>query len=313
MTSQFNRTAVYVSLGLALAMVAAVLGGAKFYFNTVAKQPVAVTELPSAQADSPECAAVIAAVPDKLYGHSRSELVEPAPAGVAAWATISAEATVLRCGVDLPAQYTQYSQTTDVNGSAWLEVKDMTPSSDLTTWYNTDHFPTVAVTTHDDGAPEEITGVLDGLEAQTQQPAPSPLSQLEPAANIEAVASQCRALIDAAPDSLADAYTRLPADALRDAGTPADSYTAVWTAAGREAVELRCGVAPPPGYQAGEQLEQIDEVPWFEDTTLASGTTASTWFALGRSTDIALSVPQDVAGEVLQTLTAQILATTQEQ
>ncbi len=38
-----------------------------------------------------------------------------------------------------------------------------------------------------------------------------------------------------------------------------------------------------------------NNVPWFEDTTLAEGTTGGTRFALGRANDLALFAPQDVA------------------
>src|SRR5690625_5306854 len=98
-----------------------------------------------------------------MMGQKRSELVAPAPEGVAAWADISSMATVLRCGVDMPLQYTDYSQTVDIDASQWLEVRDMTEGSTLTTWYNTDYTPSVAVTTHTDEKPKGLSQALEGL------------------------------------------------------------------------------------------------------------------------------------------------------
>lgn len=301
MGSQFNRTAIYVSLGLAVALVIGVIVGAKYIFATADRAPVAMSDLPSSQAGSQECTDFVAALPEKFMGHPRATLADPAPAGAAAWATLSDQAVTLRCGVDLPYQYNDYSVLSDIDGENWLEVTDMTPGSDLTTWYTTERFPVIAVTTHGDEQPEGLD--LEGLARQEQPRNTAPLSDLA-AADASATAS-CTALDDALPADLADGYAPYGAQ------VPADTY--VWTAPGREAIVLRCGVAPPPGYKAGEQLQQINDVPWFEDTTLASGTTASTWFALGRATDIAVHVPQDVADEVLVGLSDVIASSTPSQ
>ncbi|MDD7581306.1 DUF3515 domain-containing protein [Corynebacterium sp. 32222D000AT] len=290
--NQFNRTAVYALLAISLILIVAVLFGAKYYFSTVAREPVAMSPVPSQEASSAECAAVVDNLPGKFYGHERSEIVEPVPDGVAAWATISSEATTLRCGVDLPLQYTPYSETTEASGAQWLQVRDMTPGSTLTTWYTVDRAPVVAVTTHDDGEPEGLEEALGQLEHKDQKPHAAPLSQLQ-AADGE-TRTPCRALDAALPDTLAEDYRRL-----RELPEGTAAGTAVWTAPGREAVVLRCGVEPAPGYAAGEQVQQVNDVPWFEDTTLAPGTTASTWFALGQDTDIAAHLPQDVADSVL--------------
>lgn len=290
--NQFNRIAVYALLAISLSLIVAVLFGAKYYFSTVAREPVAISPVPSQEASSAECAAVIDNLPGKFYGHERSDIVEPVPDGVAAWATISSEATTLRCGVDLPLQYTPYTETTEASGAQWLQVRDMTPGSTLTTWYTVDRAPIVAVTTHDGGQPDGLDESLDQLDQADQQPHVAPLSQLQAAAG--ANRSACRALDAALPETLAEDYQRQ-----RELPEGTAAGTAVWTAPGREAIVLRCGVEPAPGYAAGEQVQQVNDVPWFEDTTLAPGTTASTWFALGQDTDIAAHLPQDVADSVL--------------
>ncbi|MDN6246069.1 MAG: DUF3515 domain-containing protein, partial [Corynebacterium casei] len=92
-----------------------------------------------------------------------------------------------------------------------------------------------------------------------------------------------------------------------------EENTAAWSAPGFEPIVIRCGVAPPAGYEPGEQLQQINDIPWFQDTTLGEGTTAGTWYALGRATDIAVSAPQGVANTALVELGEIISANTAEQ
>lgn len=300
MDTQFNRTAIYVSLGLAIAMVFAVLLGAKLVFTNAAQQPVALPPTPFEAADSPECAQLVEALPDELLGHPRAELAEPAPAGAAAWSSSSEERVTLRCGVDLPQQYTEYSQTTDVDGEAWLQVIDATPGSHLTTWYTTKRSPAIAVTTTGDKAPQGLDDALSSLPQESLQPNPAPLSKLASGPD-----SMCPDLEAALPESLAEGYTRR-----EDVG---DDNTWVFSAPGREEIVVRCGVAAPKNYAAGVQLQQVNEVPWFEDTTLGEGTTAGTWFALGRAEDLALSAPQDAANSALVRLSDALAEATPEQ
>ena len=300
MTTQFNRTAIYISLGLSIALVFGVIFGAKFVFENTAKAPVAISPIKSDFADSPQCSGAVDALPSDFMGHPQAEVAEPVPAGVAAWASTSTDEVTLRCGVDLPLQYTSYSQPQDIDGSRWLEVSDMTPGSTLTTWYNTDHFPTLAVTTFDDARPSGLDSALDKLDSRSPSPAPAPLSQL--AAGPDAM---CSELEDNLPDSVADGYQRRT-----DIN---EKNTFVWSAPGREEIVVRCGIASPENYRAGVQLQQVNDVPWFEDTTLGEGTTAGTWFALGRADDLALHAPQDVAGSALVRLSDVLSAHTPAQ
>lgn len=300
MDTQFNRTAIYVSLGIAIAMVLAVIFGAKYVFTSTAQQPVALPPTPSEAADSPECAELVRALPDVLLGHPRAELADPAPAGVAAWASTSEDRVTVRCGVDLPQQYTEYSQTLNVEGEEWLKVIDATPGSNLTTWYSTQRSPAVAMTTSTDEEPQGLSDALSRLPHESLTPHPAPLSQLAAGPD-----EMCPKLDKALPGSLAEGYTRRS-----DVG---DKNTWVYSAPGREEIVVRCGVAAPENYAAGVQLQQVNEVPWFEDTTLAEGTTAGTWFALGRSEDLALSAPQDAANSALVRLSDALAKATPPQ
>jgi len=304
-TSRSSRTAIYLSLVLAVALVLGVVVGAKVVFERAAKQPVPMSDLPAPLADSPECTAFLDVLPDELIGHDRAEILEPAPDGVAAWSSSSTERVTLRCGVDLPLQYTPYAPTETVDGVEWLRITDMTPGSTLQTWYTVDREQVVAVTADGESLgrhKEPVSGLAEAvatLPTADHEPFPAPLSQL--ASGDTAV---CGDLLAAVPDDLAEDYERIDVP---------EANTVAWVANGREPVVLRCGVAPPENYEPGIQLNQVDDVVWFEDTILATGTTAATWFALGRETDIAVSAPQDVSSEVLVRLGRVIAAETDTQ
>ncbi|WP_040085705.1 DUF3515 domain-containing protein [Corynebacterium humireducens] len=304
-TSRSSRTAIYLSLVLAVALVLGVVVGAKVVFERAAKQPVPMSDLPAPLADSPECTAFLDVLPDELIGHDRAEILEPAPDGVAAWSSSSTERVTLRCGVDLPLQYTPYAPTETVDGVEWLRITDMTPGSTLQTWYTVDREQVVAVTADGESLgrhKEPVSGLAEAvatLPAADHEPFPAPLSQL--ASGDTAV---CGDLLAAVPDDLAEDYERIDVP---------EANTVAWVANGREPVVLRCGVAPPENYEPGIQLNQVDDVVWFEDTILATGTTAATWFALGRENDIAVSAPQDVSSEVLVRLGRVIAAETDTQ
>ncbi|OEY23759.1 hypothetical protein A0K93_03090 [Corynebacterium sp. BCW_4722] len=301
---QINRTAIYVSLALAVALVLGVVIGARMYFERVALAPVAMPELPAPQADSPKCAEFIAGLPQQVLGHSRAEVADPAPAGTAAWQSSSTERVTLRCGVEMPEQYNEYAVTHEVDGVRWMRVDDVTPQSNLSTWYTVDRSPVVAVTADrsqvDEGDSPASELNAAALPKEDQAPRPAPLADLETAGD----AARCDELLSAVPAELAEGYA--PVDAKSE-------NTAVWVAEGKDPIVLRCGVAAPRNYGPGAQLTQINEVPWFEDVVLANGTTSAVWYALGRDTDIAASIPQAESNEAITRLTNLIAAHTGEQ
>ncbi|RNE48326.1 DUF3515 domain-containing protein [Corynebacterium alimapuense] len=303
--SRYPKTAAYLFLVLAVALVVGVLIGAKVVYDRVSTQPVAMTTLPAPLADSAECTEFIAGLPDELIGHDRAEIAEPVPDGVAAWSSSSLERVTLRCGVDLPTQYDDYAQPVEIEGVEWLLVSDVTPGSTLASWYSVGRSPIVAVTADElaldgeDNPVAELSEAMMSLAETEQTPNPAPLSQL--AAGDSSV---CGDLMDNLPDALADDYQRIEVT---------ESDTAAWTSQGKEPIVLRCGVAAPVNYQPGIQLNQVDDITWFEDTTLANGTTASTWFALGRATDIAVSLPQDTGNTAIVELGSLIAEYTPEQ
>lgn len=296
-TPQFSRTPVYVSLGLAILLIIGALVGARIISDRATNQPVGMSSLPAPLADSAECSQLVEDLPNKLVGHDRATIAEPVPPGTAAWQTTPTERITLRCGIDLPYQYNEYAQTEEVDGVEWIRVNDMTPESTMATWYTVNREPIVAVTADDialDGADNPVADIseeISALPVAEHEPQPGPLAALEPAADSSAPET-CAPLLDALPETIADEWTLL--------GVEGD--TAAWVNYGSEPIVLRCGVAPPPNYVAGERLTQIDEIPWFEDEQLVNGSTASTWYALGRATDIALSIPQAASAAVLPEL-----------
>ncbi|MBI9000304.1 DUF3515 domain-containing protein [Corynebacterium sp. CCM 9185] len=293
-STPFNRVPLYIALGLSVALVIATLIGAKIVYRKAALQPVSMSTIDSPDADSPQCATFLATLPDELTGHPRAELTDPAPAGAAAWRSNSVSRITLRCGVSLPLQYTTLSDTIDVNGVDWVQVNDATTDSSLRTWFAVNRSPVVAVTADDraldgTGSPvEELSEALGTLDRTDPTPAPAPLTELAQGDSDQG----CDKLLPALPEKLGGdtGYTRVDGDRISAAGLPPGS--AGWTAPGAEPVVLRCGVADAPSYEPGVQVQQVNDIAWYRDTTLANGTTAGTWYALGRATNVAVSMPQ---------------------
>lgn len=300
-----NKTPIVIALVLSLLLTAGVLVGARVLLGPAGQQQVAMSTLPAPEAESEECAALIESLPGSAFGHTRAQIIEPVPAGVAAWSSSELERVTLRCGVDMPFQYTELAETVDVDGVTWLPVADVTAGSSLQTWYSVDRFPVVAITADDmstDNADTPVapfTDAVGALEQRDGEPFPAPLSQLA------AGSGNCSALIDALPPTLevgsgedAITYELIDDPAMAAAGYGDDAVA--WKSAGLEPIVVRCGVEPSENYEAGAVLQQINDIPWFEDTILATGTTSATWYALGRETDIAVSLPQYAGGALVQ-------------
>lgn len=300
-----NKTPIVIALVLSLLLTAGVLVGARVLLGPAGQQQVAMSTLPAPEAESEECAALIQSLPGSAFGHTRAQIIEPVPAGVAAWSSSELERVTLRCGVDMPFQYTELAETVEVDGVTWLPVADVTAGSSLQTWYSVDRFPVVAVTADDvstgnaDNPVAPFTDAVGALEQRGGEPFPAPLSQLA------AGSGNCSALIDALPPTLevgsgedAITYELIDDPAMAAAGYGDDAVA--WKSAGLEPIVVRCGVEPSENYEAGAVLQQINDIPWFEDTILATGTTSATWYALGRETDIAVSLPQYAGGALVQ-------------
>lgn len=117
-------------------------------------EPVALGAAEAPDAESEECTALLEALPDKLPESSdtdlvRAELVEPAPAGAAAWQSPdepNAEPVVLRCGLERPHEFTQDSQIQAVDAVDWLQIDGADQGLESSTWTAVDRGVYIALT-----------------------------------------------------------------------------------------------------------------------------------------------------------------------
>ncbi|WP_188985547.1 DUF3515 domain-containing protein [Saccharopolyspora thermophila] len=129
---------VAITLGALLALTVAGIGAYGWYGARQEQQaaeaaeqarrsgPLALAPIPAPQATSPECAAVLAALPRELTVAGarvpRRELAQPAPPATVAWGDAEHDPVTVRCGIDAPAELTPTSQLLDVSGVSWLEI-----------------------------------------------------------------------------------------------------------------------------------------------------------------------------------------------
>ena len=286
-------------LVVSIVFVLVCLVGAKMVYDRERLAPVGVTYYPAPYADDARCTDFLSALPEDIGDFTRVPIIDPAPAGAAAFSFDSRTRITVRCGVDLPFQYTALSDTVDTAGVTWLKVTDPTTGSDLVSFYTTNRFPVAVVTTttgqlRDNDPLDMVAGAAETLQVHRHPLNPTPLSGLETVAGGTGK-SDCTKLLQALPATIGGSagYTRATPDQLADAGV--EQPAAAWVADGLEPVVLRCGVPNSAEYKPGVSLQQVNGIAWFEDTVLSNGTTAGTWYLQGRSTTVAVSVPQSVA------------------
>lgn len=315
--SALPRRPIIIALILSIALTIGVLVGTKWLFGD-GREPVALSALPAEQADSPQCSALLDHLPDELLGLETARLVEPAPAGAHAWSGHDNERITLRCGVDTPQQYTTLSRTEAIDGREWIRVTDATPGSTMQTWYLVSSSPTVAVTAEEDslGSADnpvrDLNEALQAIDGDASTPNPAPLNALAAGSGNQ---TSCAAYLKAVPpvfEASGTSYRRLGGSEARAAGYGDDAVVWLPDNSGLEPIATRCGVAEPAGYAPGEALQQIDSIPWFNDTTLANGTTLGVWYPLGRDVSIAVSMPQDAVSTVAVDINAVVADTTRE-
>ncbi|MGP9724750.1 DUF3515 domain-containing protein [Corynebacterium sp. AOP40-9SA-29] len=295
-----RRSGVALALLIAVVFVVFVLVGAKILVDRSVYTPVAMGPVDAPDADSAVCADITDDLPDRIGDYRDVGVADPAPDGAAGYRDSGGTELSLRCGVSVPAQYTELSSTEESGGEQWLPIADATQGSALTTWYSVGHSPVVAVTTDGRLTAGDLSGVGESISSHgdaDNAPTPGDVPLAGLAEQDDADAASCTALQDALPDTLGE-YRRM------ESGEPEGSL--VWVAEAREPVVLRCGVELPDSYEAGAQLTQIDEVPWFQDTALAEGSTAGVWYALGYADTVAVSLPLDAGNSVLTAVSEAI-------
>ncbi|WP_236794148.1 DUF3515 domain-containing protein [Amycolatopsis sp. GM8] len=158
------------ALAVALAVVVAVLAIVNRSSNQQPETgPLALVPVPASQSDSPECAALVPALPAQLISNgatlNRREIAEPAPPATVAWG--APDAIVLRCGLDRPPELTQTAQLRVVSGVQWLPVEGQGAS----TWYVVDRNVYIGLTVPDSAGTGPLQTISDTV-AKTLAPIP---------------------------------------------------------------------------------------------------------------------------------------------
>ncbi|MGP4053563.1 DUF3515 domain-containing protein [Mycobacterium sp. 4D054] len=191
------RWALLAALIIAVGSVVAVIGTIAVRQRVPAPQPVAIAALPAPQAESPQCAGLVAALPDALGDYRRAEVVEPAPPGTAAWQREhGGEALILRCGLERPAEFVSGTPVQVVDGVQWFRVGEAGAGNDRvgeagagndrlgeagagdsrSTWFVVDRPVYVALTLPADSGPTPIQvlsqAITDTLAPRPPDPGP---------------------------------------------------------------------------------------------------------------------------------------------
>lgn len=174
------RYLIILSTVLAVALIVAVITAAKITVDRKVYAPMAMGPVDAPEASSQVCADFVDRLPGDLGRFRAVELREPAPSGAAGYRDSSGAELSVRCGVNVPDQYTVLSPVFSAGEVRWTAVSDATPGSDLRTWYAVGGSPAVAVTTSADvgGALGAVGSALSSIyDANSPaKPAPYPLS-----------------------------------------------------------------------------------------------------------------------------------------
>ncbi|MCG7593910.1 DUF3515 domain-containing protein [Mycobacterium sp. PSTR-4-N] len=174
------RAALIAAIVLAVGAAVGFLAFAAVTQHRRAPTPVALSAVPAPRADGPECAGLIEKLPDQLGDYRRAPLVDPAPAGAAAWQRDDGgEPLVLRCGVQRPADFVVGAPLTVVDAVSWFRVQDSGQPSDTdrATWFAVDRPVYVALTLPSGSGPDAIqtvsTALAETLPARPVDPGPA--------------------------------------------------------------------------------------------------------------------------------------------
>lgn len=175
------RYMLVLSTVLAILLIVVVIVAAKITMDKKVYAPVAMGPVDAPEASSQVCADFVAALPRDLDRFRSVEVRDPAPDGAAAYRDSSGAELSVRCGVNVPDQYTVLSPVFTSGDARWTAVSDATPGSDLRTWYAVGGSPAVAVTASSDvgSALEGVGSTISSLyDANSPaKPAPYPLSE----------------------------------------------------------------------------------------------------------------------------------------
>jgi Protein of unknown function (DUF3515) len=144
------RAALIAALVLAIGVVVVVLVIAATHHHTA---PVVVAAVPAPHADDAACHQLVDALPQRLGDYGRAALVQPAPAGTAAWQpAVQGDPVILRCGLDRPADFVVGSPIQQVDRVQWFHVSQ----DQRSTWYAVDRPVYLALTLPPGSGPTPI-------------------------------------------------------------------------------------------------------------------------------------------------------------
>ena len=153
------RKVVVAVLALATLTVGVILGIAAT--RRPPSGPVAIPAVPAPQAESPECGALMATLPDRLGDFRRAPAAEPAPPGTAAWRA-DGNPVILRCGLYRPAEFVVGSPIQQVDQVQWFRLDDA--GTGRSTWVSVDRPVYLALTLPTGSGPapiQTLSGVIE--------------------------------------------------------------------------------------------------------------------------------------------------------
>lgn len=153
-----SRAAVVAALMVAVGAVGVVLAVAAN--RQPAHQPVAIAALPAPHSGDPGCGMLLGALPERLGDYARAPVLEPAPAGAAAWSA-GGEPVILRCGLDRPADFVVGSPIQVVDDVQWFAVR----ADERATWYAVDRPVYLALTLPPGSGPTPIQQLSELIDA----------------------------------------------------------------------------------------------------------------------------------------------------
>ncbi|MFN0144787.1 MAG: DUF3515 domain-containing protein [Mycobacterium sp.] len=125
-----------------------------------ATTPVAIAAVPAPAAQTPECQALLATLPDSLGDLRRAETAQPTPAGTAAWrGNGDREPVILRCGLDRPAEFVVGRPIQMVDDVGWFRIDDS--DTRRSTWVSVDRPVYIALTLPADSGPTPIQAMSE--------------------------------------------------------------------------------------------------------------------------------------------------------
>jgi hypothetical protein len=158
------RWLLIAGIAVATAAVVAVLAVAAAMHRAPQSRPLVIPSVPAPQAASPQCQAVMAALPQRLGDYQRATPAAPAPAATGAWQSGSGgEPIVLRCGLDRPGDFVVGAPIQVVDSVQWFRAAG--DSGDLSTWFTVDRPVYIALTLPQGSGPTPIQQMSDVISA----------------------------------------------------------------------------------------------------------------------------------------------------